>query len=154
MGGVRRRAAIALGSNVGDRAAHLDFAVRRLSSFLDDLLVSSYCETDAVGVGPQPSFLNACVVAWTTLDARPLLERLLDVEREAGRQRPFAGAPRTLDLDLVLHGDTVAAEPGLVVPHARFRERRFVLQPLADIAPDLVDPVTGLTVSELLRRLA
>jgi 2-amino-4-hydroxy-6-hydroxymethyldihydropteridine diphosphokinase len=153
MGGVTRRAAIALGSNLGDRAAHLDFAVRRLSSFLDDMSVSRYVETDAVGLRPQPPFLNACLVGSTTLEARPLLERFLEIEREAGRERPFPNAPRTLDLDLVLHGDTVVDEPGLIVPHPRFRERRFVLEPLAEIAPDLMDPGTGLTVGELLRRL-
>jgi 2-amino-4-hydroxy-6-hydroxymethyldihydropteridine diphosphokinase len=153
MGGIARRAAIALGSNLGDRAAHLDFAVRRLSSFLDGTVVSRYLETDAVGPVPQPGYLNACVVGATALAARPLLARLLDIEREAGRERPYAWAPRTLDLDLVLHGDSTIEEAGLIVPHPRFRERRFVLEPLAEIAPELIDPVTGLTVAELLRRL-
>ena len=74
---------------------------------------------------------------------------LLAIEAERGRARPFAGAARTLDLDLVLFGDQVIEEPGLIVPHARFRERKFVLEPLAEIAPDLVDPVAGKTVGEL-----
>ena len=72
---------------------------------------------------------------------------------ERQRERPYVNAPRTLDLDLVLYGDQVLEEPGLIVPHPRFRERRFVLAPLAEVAPDLVDPVTGLTVGALLRRL-
>ena len=147
------RVAIALGSNAGDRRAHLDFAVDRLRTLLDNLKVSSYDETEPVGVpGPQPMFLNAAAVGETTLSARSLLDALLAIERERGRERPYANAPRTLDLDLILFGDAVIAEPDLVVPHPRFRERRFVLEPLADLAPDLVDPVTRLTVADLLRR--
>jgi 2-amino-4-hydroxy-6-hydroxymethyldihydropteridine diphosphokinase len=93
------------------------------------------------------------VVGETTLGPRELLEALLDIERAYGRDRPFPGAPRTLDLDLILLGDTVADAPGLQVPHPRFRERFFVLGPLAEVAPDMVDPVTGLKVWELLRNL-
>lgn len=89
----------------------------------------------------------------TSLDARALLESLLGIERAFGRERPFHGAPRTLDLDLILLGDEIVHEPGLEVPHPRFRERFFVLGPLAGIAPDLVDPVSGLRVWELLRKL-
>lgn len=145
-------AAVALGSNDGDRAANLDFAVARLRSLLDGLLVSEYRETP-----PQPPsdphdtpFLNAAVVGRTDLSARALLDELLAIERARGRERPHAGAPRTLDVDLVLLGDEVIRRPGLEVPHPRFRERKFVLEPLAEIAPDLVDPVTGMTVRELL----
>jgi 2-amino-4-hydroxy-6-hydroxymethyldihydropteridine diphosphokinase len=101
----------------------------------------------------EPLFLNAVVAGTTTLDARSLLEELLGIEREFGRERPYPGAARTLDLDLILIGDEVIDEPGLQVPHPRFRTRFFVLGPLAEIAPDLIDPVTGLRVGELLRRL-
>jgi 2-amino-4-hydroxy-6-hydroxymethyldihydropteridine diphosphokinase len=152
---VDRVVAIALGSNLGDRRAHLDFAVSRLESFLDNLHVSRYRDTDPVGVpDDQPLFLNAAAVGTTAMNARALLESLLAIESERGRERPFPGAARTLDLDLVLAGDVVMNEPDLVVPHPRFRDRRFVLEPLAEIAPDLVDPVTGLTAVDLLRRLA
>jgi 2-amino-4-hydroxy-6-hydroxymethyldihydropteridine diphosphokinase len=144
--------AIALGSNVGDRAAHLAYAVERLSSVLGALRVSDACETAPVGVGDQPPFLNAAIAATTVLPPRELLDTLLAIERDRGRARPFAGAPRTLDLDLILYGDAVIDEPGLQVPHPRFRGRRFVLAPLAEVAPEMRDPVTGLTVHDLLAR--
>ena len=93
------------------------------------------------------------VVGTCQLPARTLLEHLLALERDQGRTRAFPNAARTLDLDLILYGSLVCDEPGLVVPHPRFRERRFVLAPLAEVAGDWVDPVTGLTISALLRRL-
>jgi len=149
------RVAIALGSNVGDRTAHLDFAAARLSSILSSLKTSRWYETEWVGAEPDahPRVLNGAAVGETTLSARELLDALLALERERGRDRPFAGAPRTLDLDLILFGDEVWNEPGLIVPHPRFRERRFVLEPLAQIAPEMIDPVTRKTVRQLLNRV-
>jgi 2-amino-4-hydroxy-6-hydroxymethyldihydropteridine diphosphokinase len=143
------KVAIALGSNLGDRETHLAFAVDRLHLILAGLRVSSWRETAPVGVLPQPDFLNGAVVGHTTLGARALLERLLAIEQERGRRRPHDGAPRTLDLDLILYGGEVIDEPGLRVPHPRFRERRFVLEPLAEIAGDWIDPVTGRSIDEL-----
>jgi 2-amino-4-hydroxy-6-hydroxymethyldihydropteridine diphosphokinase len=144
------RVAIALGSNLGDRRAHLDFAVSRLAGLLRDLRVSSYLDTTPVDVsGEQPDFLNAAAIGNTALAPLELLGALMAIETERGRDRPFRHAPRTLDLDLVLFGDRVIDEPDLLVPHPRFRERAFVLQPLAEVAPDLVDPITGRTVGEL-----
>ena len=148
------RVAIALGSNLGDREDYLRSALDALTPSLDRQRISTFHDTAPVGVGPQPTFLNAAAVGETSLSARALLETLLAVERDLGRERPFPGAPRTLDLDLILYGDSIIDEaPSLIVPHPRFRERRFVLEPLAEIAPDWRDPVTGRTVEELLRLL-
>jgi 2-amino-4-hydroxy-6-hydroxymethyldihydropteridine diphosphokinase len=146
------RVAIALGSNLGDRRGHLEYARSRLGSILRNIRVSTFSDTEPVDVpGRQPLFLNAAAIGETALSARELLEALLEIERERGRERPMPGAARTLDLDLVLFGNQILNEPALVVPHPRFRSRRFVLEPLAQIAPDMVDPVTGKTVGELLR---
>ena len=145
------RVAIALGSNLGDRRAHLDFAVSRIRHAISDLKVSRYYETEPVDVPDrQPSFLNAACVGDTALSAREILTLLHAIERERGRERPFQNAARTLDLDLILFGSAVVDEPGLTIPHPRFRERRFVLEPLAEIASDLVDPATGSTIGALL----
>jgi len=144
------RVAIALGSNLGDRRAHLDYAVSRLTQSVSSLRVSRYHETEPVGVtGPQPAFLNAAAVGETPMSAREILDLLMTIERERGRERPFQNAARTLDLDLILLGSLVMSEESLTVPHPRFRERLFVLEPLAEVAPDLIDPVTGLTVAQL-----
>lgn len=147
-------AAIGLGSNLGDRAAHLEYAIARLRNLLGNLRVSHFLETIPVGApGPQPLFLNAAAVGQAAMPARDVLDTLLAIEKERGRERAYPNAPRSLDLDLLLFGDATIDEPGLIVPHPRFRERRFVLEPLAEIAPDMTDPVTGQTVSELLRTL-
>jgi 2-amino-4-hydroxy-6-hydroxymethyldihydropteridine diphosphokinase len=147
------RVAVALGSNIDDRRSHLEFAATQLARLISPLTVSRWHETEPVGVGWQPLFLNAAATGETALSPRALLDALLALERDRGRQRPFTGAPRTLDLDLILFGDEVLTEVDLVVPHPRFRERRFVLEPLAEIAPDMIDPVTGQTVAALLAAL-
>jgi 2-amino-4-hydroxy-6-hydroxymethyldihydropteridine diphosphokinase len=144
------RVAIALGSNLGDRKRALDEAAAALAGVVDDLHLSTFHETDPVGVGAQPRFLNAAAVGHTDLDPADLLTVMLEIERRLGRERPHAGAPRTVDLDLILYGDLVLDEPGLTVPHPRFRERLFVLEPLTEIAADWIDPVSGKTIRELL----
>lgn len=144
---------VALGSNLGNREAHLAFAVGRLSQLLTNLRHSRWYDTAPVGVSPdQPRYLNGVVAGTTRLSARALLDALLAIEQAAGRTRPSLLAPRTLDLDLILFGKERIDEPGLTVPHPRFRERLFVLEPLAELAPDLIDPETGETISALLRR--
>jgi 2-amino-4-hydroxy-6-hydroxymethyldihydropteridine diphosphokinase len=150
-----RRVAIALGSNLGDRHAALAFAAERLASIVSGITISNAVETEPEGEGAadQPLYLNAVLVGDTRLPARELLDALLAIELEYGRVRPCPGAPRTLDLDLVLLGEEMIDEPGLQVPHPRFRDRFFVLGPMAEVASDLRDPVTGLSVWELLRDL-
>jgi len=147
----RAAVAIGLGSNLGDRQSHLAFAVAKLSEFVDDLRVSSIYETEPVGVGGQRRFLNAAVAGYTGDSPQQVLRRLLDIERERGRERPFPGAPRTLDLDLIFYAAEIIDEPGLRVPHPRFRERRFVLEPLAEVAGEWTDPETGSSVAKLLK---
>jgi 2-amino-4-hydroxy-6-hydroxymethyldihydropteridine diphosphokinase len=154
-GAVTRRAAVAIGSNLGDRHAAIRFAVDRLAAIMSGLVLSDVIETepDGEGLQDQPLYLNAVAVGDTALAPRALLDALLAIERAYGRERPFPSAPRTLDIDLILLGQAREVSPGLHVPHPRFRERFFVLGPLAEVAPDLVDPVTGLKVWELLRKL-
>ena len=148
------RIAIALGSNLGDRRAHLVSAIGQLNAFVTSLRASSFIDTDPVGVDePQPAYLNAVAVGETALAPRDLLEQLLAIERAHGRTRPSVRSSRTLDLDLILYGDAVLHEDGLDVPHPRFRERRFVLDPLVEVARDWIDPVTGKTMGALLERL-
>lgn len=145
--------AIALGSNLGDRTAHLEYGFDRLASCLADFRRSTLRETVPQGVDPQPAFLNAAAVGVAWIPARELLETLLAIEAERGRTRPRPGLPRTLDLDLIFYGQESIEESGLRVPHPRFRERRFVLEPLAELAADWIDPVTGKTVQELLQKV-
>ena len=147
------KVAIALGSNVGDRESHLAFAVRRLTETFTNLRISRWYDTVPVGVEPQGNFLNGALAAETDLTPREVLDLLLAIERERGRLRPFEGAPRTLDLDLVLYDEEVIDEPGLRVPHPRFRERAFVLEPLCEVASGWIDPESGMTIGELRRRL-
>ncbi len=147
------RVAVALGSNLGDRERSLRDALDALKASVHALRASTFHDTDPVGVGVQPRFLNAAAVGSTPLTPAALLHELLAIEQRFGRQRVRPGAARTLDLDLILYGDEVISEPGLVVPHPRFRERRFVLGPLAEVAHHWRDPVTGRTVGELLRAL-
>jgi 2-amino-4-hydroxy-6-hydroxymethyldihydropteridine diphosphokinase len=146
--------AIALGSNLGDRRAHIVWAIGRLRRLLTNLRASSVIETAPVDVpDEQPPYLNAAVTGNTELSAAALLKKLSSLEAERGRSRPSFRASRTLDLDLILHGDTVVDTEDLAVPHPRFRERAFVLEPLSEIAPNAIDPVSGLTVGELLGKL-
>jgi 2-amino-4-hydroxy-6-hydroxymethyldihydropteridine diphosphokinase len=145
--------AIALGSNLGDRERYLRNAITAIAPIVQNLRVSTFHDTAPVGVGHQPTFLNAAAVGESALSALDLLGALLAIEQKYGRERPFPGAARTLDLDLILYDGAIERSPELTLPHPRFRERRFVLAPLAEIAPDWRDPVTGRSIEELLRAL-
>ena len=144
---------VGLGANLGDREATIRAAVEALSADegIEVADLSTLRETEPVGVGEQPLFLNGVVALDTTLSARELLDRLLEIEQRFGRVR-ISGehGPRTLDLDLLLYGDDAVDEPGLTLPHPRLHERRFVLEPLGELAPGLVVPGRG-DVESLLR---
>jgi 2-amino-4-hydroxy-6-hydroxymethyldihydropteridine diphosphokinase len=143
---------VALGSNLGDREANLELALLRMDDQLGLVACSTFVETDPVGVTDQPKFLNAVAELQTELAPGELLERLLEIERELGRDRAREErwGPRTLDLDLLLYGNETIDEPGLTVPHPRLAERRFVLEPLHELDPELALP-DGRRVRELLR---
>jgi 2-amino-4-hydroxy-6-hydroxymethyldihydropteridine diphosphokinase len=149
-------ACIALGSNLGDREAHLAAAIAALRRLPHTEVgaVSAVYETDPVGPPPQGPYLNAAVRVTTDLGARDLLARLRGIEESRGRTRSgVRDAPRTLDLDLLLYGGERIEEVGLVVPHPRLHERAFVLEPLRDVAAELVHPILGASVEELARRV-
>jgi 2-amino-4-hydroxy-6-hydroxymethyldihydropteridine diphosphokinase len=140
---------VGLGANLGDREETIRAAVAELP---DVVAVSPLRETDPVGVTDQPQFLNGVAALETELAPRELLDVLLAVERRLGRERRERWGPRTIDLDLLLYGDEVIDEDGLKIPHPRLHERRFVLEPLADLAPQLVVPGLG-GVEDLLAEL-
>ncbi len=152
-GAARATVYIALGGNLGDRAAYLRAALDWLRATVLVTAVSPVYETDPVGYADQGAFLNAVVAGTTTSPPRALLRTLQAIERTSGRVRSFPNAPRTLDLDLLSYGTLVLDTPDLTVPHPRLHERAFVLAPLADIAPELVLPGLGGTVAALLADL-
>lgn len=148
------RAYLSAGSNLGDKAANLEYALDELDEAGAVLRASSYFETEPVGYANQPWFLNLAIELETRLAPSELLVLCLDIEHRRGRERSFPNAPRTLDLDILLYGDSVIREDGLIIPHPRMAERKFVLEPLFQIAPDLLHPVLKKSVRFLLETCA
>ncbi len=148
---------IALGSNLGDRRRNIMDAVGQLKQTqgIEVERVSKLIETQAVGMSEDaPPFLNAAVQIATSLGSHALLHRLLEIERELGRPRHEKWKPRTIDLDLLLYGDQIISSQELIVPHPLMHERRFVLAPLAELAPGVVHPTLQMTIAGLLESLA
>lgn len=143
---------LSLGSNLGDRQAHLDRALQQLRrAGVEVNRLSSVYETEPVSLRAQPWFLNLVVEGKTGLFPVQLLHRLQSIEIAMGRRRSMAGTgPRTIDIDILFYGNFVIESPELIVPHPRLTERRFVLEPLMDLAPDLRHPVCHLTVRQLM----
>jgi 2-amino-4-hydroxy-6-hydroxymethyldihydropteridine diphosphokinase len=144
---------LSLGSNIGDREAHLRDAIARLAAEGRVVAVSSFYETEPVEVTDQSWFLNCAVALETTDTPEQLMAALLRIEREMGRQRVQRKGPRTIDLDILLFGDAIIDSPKLTIPHPAMHQRRFVLAPLAEIAPEVCHPILKKKIRELLDAL-
>lgn len=146
---VRKMVYISLGSNLGDREQNLRTAIERIGKLGEVKAVSSIYETEPVEYTAQPWFLNAAAALETELMPRQLMSSLLAIEQDMGRRRTVAKGPRAIDLDILLFGNSVIETPQLTVPHPAMHERRFVLEPLAEIAPDVRHPVFQRSVREM-----
>ncbi len=144
---------IGLGSNLGDRAANINSAIEFLGEVGRIVKASSLYATEPVGYAEQPEFLNAVVAVETEMIAADLLKACRSIEDRLGRRRTIRWGPRTIDIDILLLGEEIVSLPDLMIPHPRMAERRFVLTPLVEIAPEAVHPLLHKTAAELLRGL-
>ena len=146
---------IGLGSNLGDRVGYLRAAINAIKQLGDSMVLSSLYESEPFGVGDdvQPMYLNMALSLRTALTPKQLLSELMDIEQTNGRVRSRRNESRTLDLDILMYGDDVIESSELIVPHPRMHERAFVMLPMSEIAPQLVHPSLGLTMSEIARKL-
>lgn len=145
---------LSLGSNLGNREQNLQQAIRRASALGRVVAVSSFYETEPVEYTDQPCFLNCVIALETTAEPAQLMSECLRIEQEMGRQRLVKKGPRSIDIDILLFGNAVVNTPDLTIPHPEMIRRRFVLEPLAEIAPELLHPVSHKTVTLLLAELA
>ena len=143
--------ALSLGSNVGDSYQTLVNSLKDLSLFVDDMKVSSFYRTDPMNMKYQPDFINLAVAGKTSVSPGALLKKVNSVEKKYGRAREIKYGPRTLDIDIILFGDEIVKREDLVIPHPEFRKRLFVIEPLAEIVPEMKDPVDGKELHEILK---
>ena len=146
---MHKRVYLSLGSNLGDRAAHLKGAIKRLATLGKIIAVSSFYETEPVELTAQPWFLNCAVELDTEKMPKQLLTSIFDIEEEMGRRRVQKKGPRTVDIDILLFGNSIIKAKGLTIPHPAMHDRRFVLEPLAEIAPEIRHPIFKRTIREL-----
>ena len=144
---------LGLGSNLGDRQANMEKALKLLGDTLQMELVSSVYETEPVGYIEQPMFLNAVCCGQTELGPLQLLSLVKGMEASLGRVSSFPNAPRTIDVDIIFYGNVIMQTPELTIPHPRLEERAFVLIPLLEIAPDLRHPISGESIKDLAARV-
>lgn len=147
---------LSLGSNLGHREQHMDEAIRLIKSRVGGIeSVSPYYESEAWGYASAYRFCNCCLSLRTVIDPLPLMDRLLEIEQEMGRSREGMGySDRVIDIDMLLYGDLKLNHPRLTLPHPSMGDRRFVLAPLAEIAPQLIHPVAGISISKMLQQCA
>jgi 2-amino-4-hydroxy-6-hydroxymethyldihydropteridine diphosphokinase len=144
---------LALGSNIGDSVSHIASAIDLLSKKLSHVKQAPLYRSKAVGYTDQPDFINTAISAETDLSPYDLLDMIKNLEKQLGRIERFRWGPREIDIDIIFYGDQVIESDKLNIPHVKFRERSFVLQPLYDLNPELIDPVTKQTIKALLQQL-